>query len=93
MVAMTRSEKCEAILKKMLEMINKSGKRVTLEYDFGDHTATIYDDRAHTHVGVPGNPTEDTWNIFVENLYNSLHGGPGLSWYDPDAEPPHSSNG
>jgi len=83
---MTRAEKCEAILKKMVEMIDKSGKSVTLEYDFGNYTATIYDDKAHTHVGVPGEPTEDNWNIFVENLFNSLHGGPGLSWHDPSQD-------
>ncbi len=83
---MTTQEKCEAILKKMLELANE-GKPVTLEEDWGGFTGTICVANGHTHVG--GIDTEDypaTWEQFVDELYNSLHGGPGLSWHAE--EPP-----
>ncbi len=76
---MTTQEMCEAILKKMVEQANE-GKTVALEYDFGGNTVTINVGKAHTHCGVP----DGDWETLVENLYNSLHGGPGLSWHSED---------
>lgn len=74
------AQKCEAILQKMLERANK-GEAVTLERDFGGNTLTIYLGEptavSHTHCGVP----DGEWEVLVDNLYNSLHGGPGLSWH------------
>jgi hypothetical protein len=77
------ADKCEAILRKMLEFAN-SGKPVTLDEDWGGNSATIIVDGGHTHVGIPGE--DGTWEIFVDNLYNSLHGGPGLSWHPSSPE-------
>lgn len=76
---MTTHEKCEAILRKMVELANR-GTPVTLEEDFGDWTLTIYVGSSHTHVGIPGD--DGSFDLLVNNLYNSLHGGPGLSWVD-----------
>lgn len=75
---MTTEHKAQAILERILEIVN-SGKRVILEEDFGGNTLTIYIDNAHTHIGVPGG----TFNTLLEGLSNSLNNGPGLSWYDP----------
>ncbi|HWQ54841.1 MAG TPA: hypothetical protein VN442_14235 [Bryobacteraceae bacterium] len=72
---MTTQEKCEAILRKMLELAN-DGKPVTLREDWGGNSATIAAGDSHTHVGF----TDIPWEQFVDQLYNSLHGGPGLSW-------------
>ena len=72
---METAEKCEAILKKMLEHAN-SGREVRLESDFGGNTVTICVGNSHTHCGVP----DGGFDLLVDNLYNSLHGGPGLSW-------------
>ncbi len=74
---MTTAEKCEAILRKMLDLANE-GKPVTVSQDFGDFTATIEVGGNHTHIGVPA--ADGSWELLVDNLYNSLHSGPGLSW-------------
>lgn len=78
---MTTSEKAEAIIKKITEICNK-GENVEFEEDFGGNTLTIYikspdgSNCRHTHMGVPNG----SFDILVDNLYNTLHGGPGLSW-------------
>lgn len=71
----TTEEKCVAIVKRMLELANES-KPVTIEEDWGGHSATVKVGNAHTHVGW----TDVTFDAYVESLYNALHGGPGLSF-------------
>jgi hypothetical protein len=61
----------------MLDLAN-SDKAVKIESDFYGNTATVYIGSAHTHVGVP----DGSFDLYVEHLYNSLHGGPGLSFFD-----------
>lgn len=69
-------KKCEALLRLIVELANTKG-HVTLEEDFGGNTLTIIvNEMGHTHVGSPGGSFED----LVDGLYNSLSGGPGLSW-------------
>ena len=77
---MTTHEKCEAILKKVLEIVNEDNveKTVMFSSDWGGNSMTITIDGAHTHVELP--EPDGTWELLVENLYNTLHGGPGLSW-------------
>ena len=77
---MTTADKCEAILRRMLELANTDPKETTVGIcaDFGDFTATVTAHGRHTHVGVPA--PEGSWELFVDNLYKALHGGPGLSW-------------
>lgn len=70
--------KCEALLRLMVEIANKNGS-ITLEEDFGGNALTvIVNEKGHTHVGYPGCSFED----LVDGLYNSLSGGPGLSWVE-----------
>jgi hypothetical protein len=72
---MNTQEKCEAIIRKMIELANESGQ-VLFEEDFGGNSITIVVGNSHTHVGYPDAPFE----LLVNNIYDSLHGGPGLSW-------------
>lgn len=84
---MTESErqiKCEQILREILRLINsKEDALFSFKYDLGEDTAKIYWDEAHTHVGVPGEPSDETWDMFVQTLHSQLTGGPGLSWFRP----------
>jgi len=68
-------EKCEAIIKKIVELAN-DGKKIAFEEDWGSNSLTIYINELHTHAGYSG----ATFDLLVDNLYNSLHGGSGLSW-------------
>jgi len=77
----TTERKCEVILQVMLHHVNRY-LPVALEHDFGQFTATIRVGVAHTHVGCPGE--EGTWVQFIDELYNQLTGGPGLSWVDAE---------
>lgn len=80
------TDKCEAILRKIVEVCNKDNK-IAFERDLGDLTLTIFLNGSHTHVGIPdGSTDENAWNILVDHLYNCLHGGPGLSWHCPEEE-------
>ena len=76
---MTTEERCVAIIRQMLDLANKD-KSVKIESDFGKFTATVYVGSAHTHIGVPD--PDFTFDGYVEQLYNALHGGPGLSFFD-----------
>jgi len=76
---MTTQEKCEAILKKMLEIVNEDltkETQITLCQDWGGNSLTLYIKDMHTHCGDP----EDEWDVLVNNVYNALQGGPGLSF-------------
>lgn len=77
------AKKCEAIVRMIVELANEKGI-VSFEEDMGGNSLTILVGQAHTHVGMREAPFEQ----LVENLYNSLHGGPGLSWYDPSKDKP-----
>lgn len=76
---MTTAEKSEKILLKIVELCNENSDKqvvVGLGSDFGGNSLTIFVNNAHTHVG----DSSGTWDSLVDSLYNSLHGGPGLSW-------------
>jgi hypothetical protein len=51
------------------------GRTVRFERDLGGFTLAVYLDDKHTHVG-----DWEGFDVMVENLYNALYGGPGLSW-------------
>lgn len=72
---MNTEEKCKAIIEKIVELTNE-GKTVSFEDDWGGNSLTIFIDKMHTHVGMP----DGDFEMLVDNLYNTLHGGPGLSW-------------
>ncbi len=76
-VPITTEEKCKAILQKIVELANE-GKPIGFERDFGHWTATITKGKMHTHVGVPGK--DGNFDILVNNLYDLLIKGEGLSW-------------
>jgi hypothetical protein len=78
---MNRRDKCEAILEKILELVNQ-GRRVAFEEDWGGNSLTLFIDGAHTHCGVKGN----SWNDLINSLHSTLSGGPGLSFHDPDGD-------
>lgn len=71
---MTNAEKCEEILKKILEISNK--ENFSFERDWGNFTSTILIGNRHTHIGIPGG----TWDDYVDSLYDCLIKGNGLSW-------------
>lgn len=73
---MTRQEKCEAIVQKIAELA-AAGQPVRFEEDWGKWSATIFVGSAHTHIGIPERDG-GTFDLFVDNLYNSLTGGPGV---------------
>lgn len=78
---MTTEEKAVAIIRKILELANKD-QPVTISEDWKQpFAATLTVGDAHTHVGW----SESTFEQFVDGLYNSLHGGPGLSFVTEDA--------
>jgi hypothetical protein len=73
----TTAEKCKLILEKIVELANE-GKPIGFEQDFGGWTATIAKGKMHTHVGIPGK--DGNFDILVNNLYDLLIKGKGLSW-------------
>lgn len=72
---MTIAEKALSIFKHIQEICN-GGKKVSFERDFGDNTLTVLIGDFHSHIGYP------TCNFpqMIDNLYNLLDGGQGLSW-------------
>lgn len=75
---MTTPEKSEAIIKKIVEIAN-AGKTISFSDDWGGNSLTIHVDGSHTHIGSISDEY-DTLENLVDDLYNTLHGGPGLSW-------------
>lgn len=73
----TTEEKCKAILQRMVEIANE-GTPIGFEEDWGGWTATITKGKMHTHVGIPGKNTN--FDVMVNNLYDLLVKGKGLSW-------------
>lgn len=78
---MTTPDKCEALIRRMVDLANEKG-HVTFEQDFGGNSLTIIVGKDHTHVGYADAP----FDLLVDNLYNSLYGGPGLSWVGEDVD-------
>jgi hypothetical protein len=76
-VQLTTQEKSEAILRKLVELANE-GKPIGFEKDFGNWTMTVTKGKMHTHVGIPGK--DGSFDILVNNLYDLLIKGEGLSW-------------
>ena len=72
---MTTPEKCEVIIRRIVELANEE-RPVKFEQDFGGNTLTIYIGDMHTHCGVPNG----AFDLLVDNLYNAVTGGPGLSF-------------
>jgi len=77
---MTTEEKCESILRLIVEVANKKGY-IGFEEDFGGNTLTMVTNQnghigSATHIGHPGASFED----LVDGIYNSLVGEPGLTW-------------
>ena len=75
------AEKCEAVLKRVLELVNETeGRRVTFEADcWGGNTLTVYVDDAHSHTGVP----DGTWEQLADNLYRMFCTGGALGFCGP----------
>lgn len=83
---MNTAEKCEAILRKMLDIANDSGESdtfIAIGPDWGEFSATVMIGNSHTHIGLSGE--DGDWESFVDQLYNLLHGGSGLSWATGDS--------
>lgn len=88
---MTTQEKCEAILRNIVERCNAddsedggpgSGKRVvSFAPDWGGNSLTLYIGEDHTHVGYGG--AECSFDQLVDGLYNQLLEGKGLSFQIP----------
>lgn len=76
---MTTPEKCEAIVRRLVDLVNK-GKTIQFSDDWGGNSMTVAMDGGHTHVGDP----DFAFDILADNLYNCLTGGPGLSWAGTD---------
>ena len=70
--------KAEHIIKKIIELSNE-GRIIKIEEDLGGNTLLIHIDELHTHVGIPED-NEQAFRVLLDNLYNALTGGPGLSW-------------
>jgi hypothetical protein len=68
--------KCEAILRKMLDIVNE-GHDIVLEQDWGGNTLTIYVDETHSHVGFPDDAV--TFGDMIRDLHELLCNGAGLS--------------
>lgn len=78
---MTTPEKCEAVLKSVLERVNEAGEKstypsISFGYDWGGNSLTIvFPDDTHTHVG----HYDLSWENLVDNLYGQFIKGKGLS--------------
>lgn len=72
----TTEEKCKAILQKIVETTKE--KPIGFESDMGGWTLTVTKGKMHTHVGIPGK--DGNFDILVNNLYDLLIKGEGLSW-------------
>lgn len=76
-VQVTTEEKCKAILEKIVEIANED-KPIGFEGDLGGWTLTVTKGKMHTHVGIPGK--DGNFDVLVNNLYDLLIKGKGLSW-------------
>lgn len=77
---MTTDEKCAAIIHKILDIVNVNDefdRFVKFTKDWGGYGSTVEINESHTHVGWRDN----TWEEYVDSLYNTLCQDGGLSWY------------
>ena len=78
---MSTAEKCEAILRRLVEIANEKadedpmGWVVGLGPDWGGNALTYFEGRMHTHVGSAGG----TFEQLVDSFYDLLIDGRGLS--------------
>lgn len=70
--------KAERIIQKFIELINE-GHVIKLEQDLGGNTLTIHIDELYTHVGIMED-NDKAFRVLLDNLYDALTGGSGLSW-------------
>ena len=78
---MTTEELCVEIVKRIAALCH-GDEDLTIEFsnDWGPWSLTVViSDMGHTHVGLPED-VGGTFESMVEGLYNTLHGGPGLSF-------------
>lgn len=73
---MTNAEKCEAIVRKIAETVDKD-KSITFKQDWGKWSATVCFNNSHTHVGLT--EPDGTFEGFVDDLYNLMINDCGLS--------------
>ena len=75
------AEKCEAILRKIVEIVHKEDVDATLQADmWGENTLTFFLNNSHTHFGYP----DCTFEEMIEDMHGNLCNGRGLSWHtDP----------
>lgn len=77
----TTEERAVAILRKIVAMVNavgEEGEPFGLAWDFGDNQLTVcFPDGSHTHVGAP--LPEGTFDVLVEQLFEQVVNGCGLS--------------
>ena len=72
--------KCEAILKTIISIVNKENIAISFERDWGDYTATIIKGNKHSHIGIPNEKDEVYFGILIDHLYDLLVDNTGLSW-------------
>lgn len=83
-----RLQKYEEIVKAMAELAWADPEKrvaVGLADDWGKWSLTLLVNGGHTHIGLPAGDGGD-WEHTVEQLRNSLCGGPGLSFASPGIE-------
>lgn len=80
---MPTADKSEAVLKKIAEIANAkpvvgvTPNAVTFTRDWGGNSLTLaISGSGHTHIG----DVDGTWEAMIDDLYNALHDGPGLSF-------------
>jgi hypothetical protein len=77
---MTTAEQCEAILRRIVELVNgQPDRRVGFMPDWGGHSLTVCIDDAHSHVG----DVQATWPELVTGLYRLLCEDTGLGFCAP----------
>ena len=85
---MNTAEKCEEILKNIVERCNKDGEGpgsgkpvVSFAPDWGGNSLTLYIGEDHTHVG--DSSDEYPFERLVDQLHDQLLEGKGLSFQIP----------
>ena len=73
---------CLEVIREITRRAN-DGKKIVIESDWGGNTLTIWDETAHTHVGVPDGSEE----ILIRDLHSILCKNSGLSWHNKALAP------
>lgn len=83
---LTTADKCEAILRHILDKCNEKAETDPMGCvmgfgpDWGGNALTVWLEGQHTHVGYNG----ASWDDLINSLYNNLCKGVGLSWFSPN---------